>query len=391
MVGLIIGVVGALVGFGASEGLRRSHRRGTAHGRDRESRGRPVVGLEEAERIAQQGSWMWELHTDVILWSRQMYVLLGEDPDSFEPTLRRYVEAIVPDDRWAVWRAVERAVRDGTPSMVRYRMHRGDGEVRLFESRGRVIETADDGAPRRLAGTCRDVTEDHDRITELARQRQRLRTLTRRLTAVQEQERRRVALALHDDVGQIVTALELQLAHHASVCDGPSLEGVAGELRRLHVRVRNLSIELRPHMLDDLGLAHAVRWLVERADEQTATTVVLEADGLGRQRHSVELETAAFRIVQEALTNAMRHAEARRVAIVLDDDGSRLRVEVGDDGAGFDPALVAETASGISGMHERAEAIDGSLEVRSQRGGGTTVVARLPTAVERPSPSASGS
>jgi signal transduction histidine kinase len=206
-----------------------------------------------------------------------------------------------------------------------------------------------------------------------------------RLAAVllEEAERRHLARELHDEIGQSLTALKIRL-------ELARAEGDLGEARQLvddlMARVSNLSLDLRPAMLDDLGLLPALLWLFERYTAQTRVQVDFQHDGLGA-RFSPESETAAFRIVQEALSNAARHSGADRVTVRVWVEGATLGVQVSDRGRGFQPdaALAAGASSGLLGMRERAVALGGRLTVEASPGEGARLQAELPL---HPSPRA---
>lgn len=144
-------------------------------------------------------------------------------------------------------------------------------------------------------------------------------------------------------------------------------------------RVRDLSLELRPAMLDDLGLLAALRWHFDRYTTQVKIKVDFNHNGLERRRFASEIETATYRIVQEALTNVARHAGVKQVEVNLRVEESALRILIKDLGAGFDPrTLPAGATAGISGMRERAIMLGGRLKIESAPGVGTLLIAKLP-------------
>jgi signal transduction histidine kinase len=206
-------------------------------------------------------------------------------------------------------------------------------------------------------------------------------TLSHRLLAAQEAERRRIARALHDDLGQLVLSLRHSLLALAQSVD------VTEPLARLDAitqRIRDASLDLWPSILDDLGLAAAVRWLADRQTRR-GLTVFAAVDDVGRM--PIAIEAACFRIAQEALTNVARHAGASRAAIHLRASGATLALVVTDDGCGFDPAeawgrAVQGAGLGLLGMRENATLAGGHLEVESAPGVGTTVRLSLPRARE---------
>jgi signal transduction histidine kinase len=202
------------------------------------------------------------------------------------------------------------------------------------------------------------------------------RDALRRVVAAQELERQRLARELHDETGQALTSILLGLKQ----LDGESPEAVA-ELRELVVAtlqdVRRLAVELRPKVLDDFGLVPALERLTQGFAEHTGITVDLEASAL-MERLPVEVETAIYRIVQESLTNVVKHAHASRVSVVLTRGDGRIKAVIEDDGTGFAPETVGESGIGLVGMRERIELLDGSLIVESSERSGTTVAVEVP-------------
>jgi len=212
--------------------------------------------------------------------------------------------------------------------------------------------------------------------------RERLEALSRRLLEVQEAERQHIARELHDEIGQALTALKLSLDTGASVAaDAPPLADTRRQVNELLTRVRSLALDLRPAMLDDLGLLPALLWLFERYAAQGGVRVHFEHRGL-EARFNAEIETAAFRIIQEGLTNVARHARVPQVTVRAWSDPSTLSVQIVDEGIGFDAgaALAAGISSGMTGMRERAVLLGGQLTVESAPGKGTRVSAELPLA-----------
>jgi signal transduction histidine kinase len=207
------------------------------------------------------------------------------------------------------------------------------------------------------------------------------RDALRRVVEAQELERRRLARELHDETGQALTSILLGLRGLEEAGDGQQHEAVA-ELRELVVTtlqdVRNLAVELRPKALDDFGLAAALDRLTTGFSEQTGIDVDLEAR-LEEERLPGEIETALYRIVQEALTNIVKHARAQRVSILVVRKPSSATVVIEDDGTGFSqPGSADRGGLGLVGMRERVRLLDGRFEIESSPGAGTTLVAEVP-------------
>jgi signal transduction histidine kinase len=196
----------------------------------------------------------------------------------------------------------------------------------------------------------------------------------------QELERRRLARELHDQTGQELTSVLLGLK---AVEDAPdadtrrqALENVRGQVLETLRDVRRLAVELRPKALDDFGLVPAVERLAQGFIDQTGLTLDVEAQ-LSAVRFPTEVETALYRMVQEALTNVVKHAQARHVSIVLTRGRGAITALIEDDGRGFDVGTARE-GMGLDGMRERLGLIGGRLTIESRPGGGTTLIAKVP-------------
>jgi signal transduction histidine kinase len=207
------------------------------------------------------------------------------------------------------------------------------------------------------------------------------RDALRRVVQAQELERRRLARELHDETGQALTSILLGLKPlEEALADHPA-RAAAAELREHVVTalqdVRRLAVELRPKLLDDFGLVPALERLTESFAEQTGTRVDFHS-ALGETRLPSEVETALYRVVQESLTNVVKHAHARNVSVSVVRRDTGVAAVIEDDGAGFQPAAAREDGVGLLGMRERLALLDGRLEIESRPGAGTTLVAEVP-------------
>jgi signal transduction histidine kinase len=216
----------------------------------------------------------------------------------------------------------------------------------------------------------------------------RLQTLSKRLIKIQEDERRAIARELHDQVGQMLTGLKFQLEAAvqaaAPVAKDRLVEslGIANDLLR---HVRELTQQFRPRILDDLGLRPALDWHVDLFQRQTGVKVDLEVS-LPPQRLPVELETAVFRVVQEALTNVARHAGGASASVTITTGDRKLLAEITDRGQGFDlnTVLASRESIGLTGLAERVNLAGGQLEIFSRAGQGTRIHAEFPLPPDRP-------
>ena len=234
-------------------------------------------------------------------------------------------------------------------------------------------------------GLIRDITERARAAEALEEKSRQLRSLSRRVLEAQETERRRVAHELHDELGQSLTAIKINLQSRERFKDRSPTELNAENLRIVEAalqHVRRLAVALRPSVLDDLGLIPALRGIAEQTAARGGFEVHFQP-ALPAGRLPPDVETACFRIVQEALTNITRHARAQRVDIDLFHDGDALVLGIHDDGCGFEVAAVRERASagdsiGLLGMKERATLLGGQLDIESIPGMGSTVRMRCP-------------
>ena len=207
--------------------------------------------------------------------------------------------------------------------------------------------------------------------------------LSRRLMQVQEDERASLAYELHDEIGQYLAALNMNLYALKTGPDNPAIIAacisMVGELSKT---VRSLAVELRPAMLDDLGLISALNWYLARQRERTGQNIMLEAKTVLGELPA-KLKTASFRVVQEAVSNAINHAKCTTISVRIFIEGDSLCVVITDDGCGFDThkrasGKVVDLRLGLLSMRERTSVLDGSLTIESEIDLGTTITARFP-------------
>ncbi len=242
-----------------------------------------------------------------------------------------------------------------------------------------MLSPMESGEGSIVIAVIRDITRRKQAEEAIREYAERLGVLSRRLMEVQEMERRSIARELHDEISQALTGLKLTLEMAARLPPsdvGPSLTRAHTLVNDLMAHARKMSLDLRPPMLDDLGLTPALLWHIEHYTAQTQVRVNLKHSGIEGRRFEPEVETAAYRIVQEALTNVARHAQVEEATVRIWTQQLMLTVQIEDNGRGFDVEKVVGT-SGLAGMRERTRLLDGQLLVESHLGGGTRLTAGL--------------
>jgi PAS domain S-box-containing protein len=320
--------------------------------------------------------------------------ITGFDPDELRGM--PLADLIHPDDRaMAIARAQARVRDEAVPVRVEYRLRRKHGGHSWIDLTLGIIDH--EGRPA-LLGTAFDVTERKNAeeavrtsLDELRRSEEQLRLLAQRQVRVREEERRRLGFDLHDDVCQELVGTGIMVEsvrgrlHATDPEASQKLARVGRHLNDLGEHLRLVARELRPMLLHDLGLEDSVRSLAAgmSTTSRITTRVPRPIPRLGE-----EIETAVYRIVQEAISNALRHAHADEVVVTLAASDGVLRAEVRDDGRGFDAQARQREALGLVSMEERALAVGGKLHVNSSPGRGTTVVLTCPLIRSVPRPAA---
>lgn len=295
-----------------------------------------------------------------------------------------WIELVHEDDRRRVRRIV-RARRPETPYDIEFRIRRPDGAVRWIRLRGFPIRDKSGGVLR-VAGIAVDITARKEATEALHRSHQQMRALAVHLQIAREEERKRIAREIHDELGALLLAIKMDAEacrkNGASTNDNGT--GISGQLvERIDAAidsVRRIATDLRPSILDNLGVLAAVEWEAQDVERRTGIQCVVETDP-DKEDLDVEPEpaTAIFRIVQEALANVVRHSGATKVKIALREESGNVKLQITDNGKGID----LETRPGVRrwglvGMAERVSAFNGKLGINAARPHGTVITATIP-------------
>jgi len=341
--------------------------------------------LTESQRLSQVGSWAWSAKTrEPIFWSREMFRIFGFDPDDPALTLqaihRLSKSRVHPEDWPAVEATILRAAVDKRDFAMEYRILLPNGELRYARGIGHPV-VDDSGQLLELTGTVLDVTERKRAEDERQKSLDQFRALAGRLESVREEERKRLAREIHDELGQALTSIKLDVCHLRKQAPEEHLDRYQAILKTIDQTihdVRRISTELRPGILDDLGLVAAVEWAAEEFTNRTGTRCAVSLSPCTPEIDPARA-TAIFRILQETLTNVARHADATEVDVRLSKSSCGLILEVQDNGIGFDERRLCGAGSlGILGMKERALLLGGEFAIRTAPGAGTKVTVRIP-------------
>ena len=339
--------------------------------------------LTSAQRIARMGSWEWDPKRNEAKWSDEVYRIFGCEPQEFPVGYEKFEEFLHPDDRKRIRALAFSPVQDEAPTQRHFRIIRRDGSIRYIRTDNEILRD-DEGKIIKLYGTLQDVTEQTLAEKELLNSQEQLRRLAGHLQSIREEERAKVARDIHDEVGQSLTALRIELSRIGGQIPA-SARGLKKEIRPLIKQidsaieaVRRISAELRPGMLDHIGLEAAVEDYAADFQARTGIGCRVEAEPFG-STIDVDRSIAVFRIFQELLTNVARHAHATQVEARLARHEGLLVMTVQDNGKGIRKEnLTGPRALGITGMKERLYPWGGEIVFKGRRGKGTSVTVEIP-------------
>ncbi len=325
------------------------------------------------------GLWDWNLATNDVYFSREWKGQLGYAEDEIPNHFEEWERRLHPDDLAETLARVRAFIQNpAAEHTAEFRLRHKDGSWRWVFTQAQIFRDAA-GQPARMMGC-------HIDITRRKQAELNLKSVSRRLLDVQEEERRHLARELHDQIGQALTAVQLDLKSASRLADKAEVvQQLAGSMKlleQIQAQVQTLSLNLRPSMLDDLGLASALRGYLREQAERAGLRAHFHP-ALSKPRLHPAVETACFRVAQEAITNVLRHAHARTLTVSLRDEADGLHLIVADDGAGFDPAHLPQSEApgaglGLLGMEERVALLGGWIKIDSKPGAGTTVHACFP-------------
>ena len=332
------------------------------------------ANLAEAQRNAHIGSWEWNLFTNTVKWSKEMYHLFGITPDTFDGKLESVLNVLHPDDVELFTKCLH-GDSHNISVPLEYRIIHKDGSIHNVFTEGR-IEFDVAGKPCKNIGTVQDITKRKVVEDELKNSLEQLHSLTQYIEKVREDERVAISRELHDDLGQALTAVKIDLGiikQNVSDCEVViKINKVSSLVGDTIKTVQRLTSQLRPEIIDDLGLEAAIEWYTKEFAQRNGIGIFLDIDsGIFI---SPDASLIIFRIMQESLTNIARHSMANRVDISLMRNGDNIYFRISDNGVGItEDEIKSKKSFGIISMKERAASLGGTFEICRENDCGTVI------------------
>ena len=341
--------------------------------------------LAQAQEMACIGSWEMNVKENSFLWSDEVYQIFGVEKDIFKPNYESFLAMVHPEDRSWVHEEYMRCVQDKKEYDLKHRIILPDGSQRIVHEKSKTFYDSN-GEPERAIGTVCDITEKKRAEESLKKSRQQLRDLSNKLQTIREEDKKRISREIHDELGQILTAIKLDLTWLEKRIDisdhsvQEKIESIYSHLATSLETVRRVSTELRPQVLDVMGFCEALQWQAEKFIENTNINCKLNIVPEGIRLES-ELSTDLFRIFQEALTNISRHSMAKNVIVDFVENKNGYELSVKDDGVGIDSTRIDHSNSlGLLGIRERVLIWKGHVDINGVVGEGTQLTVSIPKA-----------
>ena len=336
--------------------------------------------LTKAQQIAQLGSWELNIVTRELFWSEETYRIFGYDPDSVTPTMDLFLKSLHPDDQPAVEMAMA-GVRDSqTWFNIDHRIITPDKEERTVHQQAEIIY-GKSGVPETMMGIVQDITERKNTEDELKDSLEQLKQLSYYIEQVRENERVTISRELHDDLGQALTAVKIDLGMiRQKVSDQEVIQKInkvttlVGETIKT---VQRLTSQLRPDIIDHLGLEAAIEWYTREFEQRYSIEILLDIDS--EISLTPDASLMIFRIIQESLTNIARHSKASRVEIIIYKKDDTIHFMISDNGIGITQEQIKSKKSfGIISMKERTASMGGAFDIYNKKSGGSVVELIIP-------------
>jgi len=340
--------------------------------------------LVEAQRVAHLGHWEWDLSSGQILWSEEVYRILGVEPGELVPSLDTLISRVHSEDRLRVEKVIKNALVKGKTKNLDHRIVYADGTEKIVHQRIKVIHNDDQHAGR-IVVTIQDITVRKEQEQRIQEHQMMLASMTEQLLGTEEREKRRVATALHDSIAQILAFAKREI----SSLEKDSSPERRDRLRQLKKQIghaiqqtRDITFDLSPATLYTFGLATALEELAEQFSENESCNCQFYSIGRSVSLPD-QLKILLYRSVRELLINSVKHAHAQHVTMTLRHSFRAVQVDVADDGRGFDTTQLLQTSPkpvgfGIFSIKERLKHLGGNFAIESVPGWGTKATLSIP-------------
>ena len=343
--------------------------------------------LAEAQQLAKMGSWDFDIKSGRLTWSEELYNVFNTDKQSFVETHGSFLHLVDEEDREFALQTSRHTQQTGEPFTIEYHITTSKGEKRVIQEHG-YGQVDDNGKVVRLFGTAQDITERKKAEESLHQSYQEIRRLTEHLQNIREEERKYIAREIHDELGQQLTAIKMDVAWidkktpEETTDIKRKLKNITALLDGSNQSIRRILSELRLGILDEHGLLEAIEWLGRQLTETTGILVKFTTPEKDIKVPE-QIATCIFRVCQEAFTNITRYAFAKNVSISIKIIEENIILIIEDDGTGFDvPSVQTKKSFGILGMKERVLSLNGKFELVSSLGKGTKIIVSLPYKIE---------
>ncbi|MEX0719682.1 MAG: PAS domain-containing protein [Balneolaceae bacterium] len=342
-----------------------------------------------AQQIAHLGSWEWDVNEDELNWSAEMSSIYGLPQGACPESFEAYLAYIHPEDVDRTSEILGKAFETGSDFEFEHRIIRADGEQRTLYCKGGV-KTDKHGTPVEMVGIGQDISRMKEAEEQLREYSETLKSFMAKEEKTREEERIRIAREIHDELGQMLTVLKLDISMVANDAKQEfgtgkkpafinEISSITSNIDTIIKSVQRISKDLRPDIFDHLGLDEALQWQAKEFEKRTGIKCIMNNTANCIEQLVDERSIAIYRIFQETLTNVLRHADATQVDISLSQNKQFFILNIKDNGKGITQKKLKQSNSlGIIGMRERSQFLRGDIKFESEKGKGTTVTLKIP-------------
>jgi PAS domain S-box-containing protein len=346
--------------------------------------------LTASQKIAKVGGWEWDIYQQNMYWTDETYQIHDLDKNQIlfgsQEHISQSLKCYLPHDRDIILNAFRKCATEGIPYDLEFPFITSKGRHLWIRTTAEPISS--DGEITKVVGVIMDITEYHEAIERRKKSEIQLRALAAHLQDIREDERKAIAREIHDEIAQILTALKIELTLFSSELlesDIESKKKYITEIQSMKAlidatirKIREMIRRLRPESLESMGISEAMRWLIKDLTKDVKM-ISYYRSFIKKINLDNEQQQAVFRIFQEAVTNAVRHSQASRLFVFLNQKNDHLILKIRDNGIGMDLSKIEQSDRfGLIGMQERAVSLKGILSITSAPGKGTTLILKIP-------------